>query len=57
MVSVTVGNKITHAWIGKETKEAKNKDIVGAGAKGKFVPYEYLNSVDGDTAQIQRDKV
>jgi hypothetical protein len=44
--------------LGKETKEVKdNKEIVGAGAKGKFVPYEYINSVDGDTAQMQRQKV
>jgi hypothetical protein len=43
--------------LGKETKEVKSNNITGAGAKGKFVPYEYINSVDGDTAQMQRQKV
>jgi len=43
--------------LGKEAKEAKSKDLSGAGAKGKFVPYDYLNSVDGNTAQMQREKV
>jgi len=49
--------EVSNRLLGKETKEAKNKDILGAGAKGKFVPYEFMNSLDGDTVQQQREKV
>jgi len=49
--------EVSNRLLVKETKEAKSKDILGAGAKGKFVPYEFMNSLDGDTVQQQREKV